>query len=70
MTRIWVTPLSPEDGKAAQDLISAARKLARHDHEHQSAAGPLILADVTVDSPVEDLRAYIRQEYAAWAATR
>ncbi|PBC72377.1 hypothetical protein BX261_7250 [Streptomyces sp. 2321.6] len=61
--------VSPADGKAAQDLISAAWKLARHDHEHRSAAGPLILADVTVDSPADDLRAYIRQEYAAWAAT-
>ncbi|MGW2415984.1 hypothetical protein ACWCV5_27990 [Streptomyces tubercidicus] len=62
--------VAPTDGKAAQDLISAARKLALHDREHRSAAGPLILSDVTARSPAEDLRAYIRQEYGAWAAAR
>ncbi|MFF9786339.1 hypothetical protein [Streptomyces nigrescens] len=58
------------DGKAAQDLINAARKLALHDRQHSSSAGPFILTNVTADSRTEDLRTYIRQEYGAWAAAR
>ncbi|MFG2895414.1 hypothetical protein [Streptomyces sp. NPDC048248] len=53
-----------------QDLVLTALKLARYDREHQTAAGPLCLAEVTFDSPADELRAYIRQEYAAWAAAR
>ncbi|MFL4496515.1 hypothetical protein ACJ6WD_35535 [Streptomyces sp. VTCC 41912] len=62
--------VSSMDGKALQDLVTAARKLIRYDDEQRAAAGPLTLTDASPDSPIGDLRAYVRQEYAAWAATR
>lgn len=54
------------DGKATQDVLSAALKLAAHDKQHGTAAGPMAPASLRPDSPLGDLRAYIRQEYAAW----
>lgn len=58
---------APEaDGKASQDVLTAALKLAAHDQEHGTAAGPLAPQALGPHSPAADLRAYIRQEYAAW----
>ncbi|MFG2895209.1 hypothetical protein [Streptomyces sp. NPDC048248] len=58
------------DEEQLQELVLTALKLVRYDCEHQTAAGPLYLAEGTFDSPADELRAYIRQEYAAWAAAR
>ncbi|MFI1259048.1 hypothetical protein ACH4U6_35570 [Streptomyces netropsis] len=55
------------DGKAVQSVFSAALKLAAHDQVHGTAAGPVAPASLCPDSPLGDLRAYIRQEYAAGA---
>ncbi|MBV9024684.1 MAG: hypothetical protein JO362_13035 [Streptomycetaceae bacterium] len=58
---------TPEtDGKAIQSIRSAALKLARHDQAHGTAAGAMAPVAVTVDASLGVLRAYVRQEYAAW----
>ncbi|MFG2891377.1 hypothetical protein [Streptomyces sp. NPDC048248] len=62
--------VSSVDEKQLQDLVLAAPKLARYDREHQAAAGPFYLSEVTFDSPADELRAYVRQEYTAWSAAR
>ncbi|MFH8343123.1 hypothetical protein [Streptomyces sp. AM6-12] len=54
------------DGKASQDVRSAALKLATHDQAHGTAAGPVPPQALSPHSPAADLRAYVRQEYAAW----
>ncbi|MGW6412188.1 hypothetical protein ACWF95_34045 [Streptomyces vinaceus] len=54
------------DGKATQDVLSAALNLATHDRAHGTAAGPVAPQALGPHSPAGDLRAYIRQEYAAW----
>lgn len=54
------------DGKAVQSVVSAALKLAAHDRAHGTAAGP---ASLRPDSPLDELRAYVRQEYAAWRSS-
>ncbi|WP_371558724.1 hypothetical protein OG416_39165 (plasmid) [Streptomyces longwoodensis] len=54
------------DGKATQDVLSAALKLAAHDQAHGTAAGPVAPQALGPRSPAADLRGYIRQEYAAW----
>ncbi|MFC5149028.1 hypothetical protein [Streptomyces aureoversilis] len=54
------------DGKASQDVLSAALKLAAHDRAHGTAAGPVAPGSLSSDSSLGELRAYIRQEYAAW----
>lgn len=54
------------DGKAAQDVLSAALKLAAYDQEHGTAAGPIAPQTLTPASTPAHLRAYIRQEYADW----
>ncbi|MEU2514739.1 hypothetical protein [Streptomyces syringium] len=54
------------DGKVIQGVLSAALKLAAHDRQHGTAAGPIAPASLHPDSPLGDLRVYIRQEYAGW----
>ncbi|MFJ8697350.1 hypothetical protein [Streptomyces roseolilacinus] len=56
---------SAEDGKVVQMITSAAFNLANHDREHSTAAGPIRPDSLTTNSTLPQLRAYIRQEYAA-----
>lgn len=56
---------APEDGKTTQPVRSGALKLAAYDAEHGTAAGPVEPASLTANSTLDDLRTYIRQEYAA-----
>ncbi|WP_374987169.1 hypothetical protein [Streptomyces fradiae] len=58
--------IAPEDGKAAQHIRSGALKLAAYDAEHGTATGPVQPASLTAHSALPELRAYIRQEYAAY----
>ncbi|MFF4647457.1 hypothetical protein [Streptomyces sp. NPDC001389] len=61
---------TPEaDGKAIQTILSAALNLARHDQTHGTSAGPIDPATLDAHTAAGELRAYIRQEYAAWRAT-
>jgi hypothetical protein len=57
-----------DDPKAGQPARSSALKLADHDRKHGTAAGPLGPDEITTDTADALLRAYIRQEYAAWSA--
>ncbi|MEV7535479.1 hypothetical protein [Streptomyces hydrogenans] len=65
LTDRYTLGAAPEDGMATQPVRSKALRLAAYDAEHGTAAGP---ASLTTDSTLDDMRTYIRQEYAAHRA--
>ncbi|MFF6903325.1 hypothetical protein [Streptomyces hydrogenans] len=68
LTDRYTLGVPPEDGMATQPVRSKALRLAAYDAEHGTAAGPVEPASLTTDSTLDDMRTYIRQEYAAHRA--
>lgn len=57
----------PDDGKAQTGALLPIQKLIRFDTEHGTTAGPIAPDDARWAA---SLRGYVRQEYAAWAASQ